>query len=170
MNAVAIIMLLLASPLFAQEYKCVENGKVTYSGTPCQTTKEASSQQPKEPQTAADIQAAFEREVTAKNEKRELDKLRAEEAAKIRVTPASIPATPTPKTETKTASIDKGLVVFLLFVYFIPAIIAFNRSHQNTTAITVLNILLGWTLLGWIVAIVWAFTAVKTKEGDKASA
>jgi hypothetical protein len=28
-----------------------------------------------------------------------------------------------------------------------------------TSAITVLNIFLGWTLLGWIAALAWAFTA-----------
>ena len=36
---------------------------------------------------------------------------------------------------------------------------ACSRGHNNTTAIIVLNLLAGWTFVGWIVALVWAFTA-----------
>lgn len=43
-------------------------------------------------------------------------------------------------------------------LYFIPAIIAGIVDHKNTGAIMMLNALLGWTGLGWIVAIVWAVT------------
>lgn len=48
--------------------------------------------------------------------------------------------------------------------YFLPAFIAGWRGHQNATAIFVLNLLLGWTFLGWVVALVWAFTAVERRE------
>lgn len=41
-------------------------------------------------------------------------------------------------------------------VYLIPAFLALHRKHANTTSIVLLNILGGWTLLGWIGAIVWA--------------
>lgn len=48
--------------------------------------------------------------------------------------------------------------VVLVIVYFGPTIIARRRKHQQKTAITVLNIFGGWTFLGWLVALVWAFT------------
>jgi hypothetical protein len=48
-------------------------------------------------------------------------------------------------------------VVFVL-LYFIPAIVAYNRVHRQTTPIFVLNLFLGWTLVGWVVALCWAFT------------
>ncbi len=51
-----------------------------------------------------------------------------------------------------------GLVALLL--YFLPAFIAGMRGHQNTAAIFVLTLLLGWTFLGWTAALVWSFTAV----------
>ncbi|MDH3229039.1 MAG: superinfection immunity protein, partial [Alphaproteobacteria bacterium] len=54
-------------------------------------------------------------------------------------------------------------LVFL--VYFIPSVIAGMRGHQNFGAIFALNLLLGWTLLGWVVALVWSFTAVSTQPG-----
>ena len=41
--------------------------------------------------------------------------------------------------------------------------IAGARRHHQTGAILVLNLLLGWTLLGWIAALVWAFTATPGK-------
>lgn len=40
--------------------------------------------------------------------------------------------------------------------YFLPAIIAFAKSKRDAGAILVLNIFLGWTLIGWVVALVWA--------------
>jgi len=41
-------------------------------------------------------------------------------------------------------------------VYFIPTIIASARHHKNTMAIVLINILAGWTFIGWIVALVWS--------------
>lgn len=52
-------------------------------------------------------------------------------------------------------------VVFIaicIYVYFLPAIVAHKRAHSKFTAIFVLNILMGWTFIGWVVAIVWAYT------------
>lgn len=51
-----------------------------------------------------------------------------------------------------------GLVFLavLVIVYFLPGIIATNREHASAGGIWVLNIFLGWTLLGWVVALAWA--------------
>ena len=48
-------------------------------------------------------------------------------------------------------------LMIAVFIYFIPAATAHSRKHQNTTAIFALNLVLGWTILGWIVALVWAY-------------
>ncbi|WP_325101138.1 superinfection immunity protein [Paraburkholderia kururiensis] len=48
--------------------------------------------------------------------------------------------------------------VFLAVLYFMPAVIAIMRAHPNRFAIGLLNILTGWTCIGWIVTLVWAFT------------
>jgi hypothetical protein len=55
------------------------------------------------------------------------------------------------------ASVIVGLVLGCL-LYALPSIVAYNRRHLNLMAITALNILLGWTALGWIVAMIWACT------------
>jgi hypothetical protein len=46
----------------------------------------------------------------------------------------------------------------LLVLYFVPTIIALARKQRNTVAIAVLNFFLGWTFVGWVVALVWALT------------
>lgn len=40
--------------------------------------------------------------------------------------------------------------------YFLPAIIAFARSKRDAGSILVLNFFLGWTAIGWVIALVWA--------------
>ena len=50
-----------------------------------------------------------------------------------------------------------GLIAVLIVLYFVPMIVAMMRKHPQTGAITILNILLGWTFLGWAAALVWAF-------------
>ena len=49
-------------------------------------------------------------------------------------------------------------IVMLLVAYFVPSIIAMLRRHNNAAAIFALNFLLGWTILFWIIAIVWSVT------------
>jgi len=44
-------------------------------------------------------------------------------------------------------------------LYFLPTIIADRRHHQNSAAIGFVNLFLGWTLLGWLAALVWAASA-----------
>lgn len=49
-------------------------------------------------------------------------------------------------------------VLIIAVVYFIPGVIATQRKHKNANAITMLNLLLGWTVLGWVASLVWAMT------------
>ena len=56
------------------------------------------------------------------------------------------------------------LSCFLLFViYFIPSVIAFRREHFYLRPIVVINVFLGWTVVGWIGALVWAVMPSKDK-------
>ena len=47
-------------------------------------------------------------------------------------------------------------IIFGIGFYFLPAII--GRNHKQSTAIFMLNLLLGWTVIGWIGALIWALT------------
>lgn len=44
-------------------------------------------------------------------------------------------------------------------VYLIPSIVAALRGHRNLLPVMVVNVLLGWTLVGWVVAMVWSLLA-----------
>lgn len=50
------------------------------------------------------------------------------------------------------------ITILILMIYFLPATIAVFRDHNNAGAISVLNLLAGWTVIGWIAAMVWAST------------
>ena len=56
----------------------------------------------------------------------------------------------------------EGLILLSAIMYFVPTGIAFVRGHHQRLAIIALNLLLGWTLLGWVIAIVWSLTAVRS--------
>jgi len=49
------------------------------------------------------------------------------------------------------------IIALGLLLYFVPAIIAHNK--RDFAAIFLVNLFLGWTVIGWIVALVWACAA-----------
>jgi len=42
--------------------------------------------------------------------------------------------------------------------YFVPSTVAYYRRNDcgNVNSIFVLNLFLGWTLVGWVIALIWA--------------
>ena len=54
-----------------------------------------------------------------------------------------------------------AIVLLLAGVYMLPWLVAWIRGHHQTLAIFALNLLLGTTGLGWVLALVWALTAVR---------
>lgn len=54
------------------------------------------------------------------------------------------------------------VVVIYAAIYVVPSAIALSRRHQSLNAIAMINILFGWTGLGWVVALLWSFTDVKS--------
>ena len=47
-------------------------------------------------------------------------------------------------------------VVSIFGFYFLPSLIAFFRQHRNSLAIFLLNFILGWTIIGWVNALIWS--------------
>ncbi len=50
-------------------------------------------------------------------------------------------------------------VLITALIYFLPTVIALARGHHNGFAIFLTNLLLGWTLIGWVIALIWSVTA-----------
>ena len=59
---------------------------------------------------------------------------------------------------------DLGSIVFWLILYTLPWYIASWRYHRNKWPIAVINILFGWSFIGWGVALVWALSGNTDKE------
>lgn len=47
-------------------------------------------------------------------------------------------------------------VTLCVLAYLAPAIIAWTRRMRNAMSITIVTVFLGWTLVGWVVALSWA--------------
>ena len=50
------------------------------------------------------------------------------------------------------------LMIFILIcaVYLFPTIIATGRKHGSMYGIMTMNLLLGWTIIFWLWALIWA--------------
>lgn len=57
----------------------------------------------------------------------------------------------------KSGGIGVGLF-FILCFYFFPALTAFGKRKENSRAIFIFNLLLGWTIIGWVISLTWAST------------
>jgi len=55
---------------------------------------------------------------------------------------------------------NDGLETLLwwLAIYFAPWLVSLMRRHRSKLAIFITNLVFGWTLLGWIIALIWACT------------
>lgn len=47
-------------------------------------------------------------------------------------------------------------IAMVLGVYLFPTLIAAGRRHPSLRTIAILNITVGWTVIGWTVAFIWA--------------
>jgi len=50
------------------------------------------------------------------------------------------------------------IILITLSIYFFPVIVAISRKKRNGGAIFALNLLLGWSFIGWVIALVWALS------------
>jgi hypothetical protein len=46
----------------------------------------------------------------------------------------------------------------LILFYLLPTFLAFDQHHRRRMLISVLNVLLGWTIIGWIGLLLWSLT------------
>ena len=51
-----------------------------------------------------------------------------------------------------------GILAFIatVAVLMLPTIIAVSRNHRSRVPIFLLNVFLGWTFVGWVVAFIWS--------------
>lgn len=54
------------------------------------------------------------------------------------------------------------IFLIALAMFHLPLVIAFRRRHPQRFAIAALNLLLGFTGIGWCLALIWSLTVVRT--------
>jgi len=54
-------------------------------------------------------------------------------------------------------AIALSAVVFVPCLYMLPTYEAWSRKQPNLQSIAALNLFLGWTIVGWVAALIWAF-------------
>ena len=59
--------------------------------------------------------------------------------------------------------VEQVLGLVLLGAYFLPAIIGISRHMDSMARLVFVNLLTGWTIIGWIGCIIWA-TRGRTRE------
>ena len=59
-------------------------------------------------------------------------------------------------------------VLILCAMYFLPSVVALMRGKANGTGgVVLVNVLLGWTVVGWFLAFVWACSGETQAQIDK---
>jgi hypothetical protein len=48
------------------------------------------------------------------------------------------------------------IVPAAIVFYFIPGMVAYWRHHSRPQVVLLFNLLIGWTLIGWVITLVWA--------------
>ena len=63
-----------------------------------------------------------------------------------------------------------GIIFGIIFVivgvplYFFPAIIAWYRQHPRLEVVFLVNALVAWTVVGWLVTLLWSFSGPGAAE------
>jgi Superinfection immunity protein len=57
-----------------------------------------------------------------------------------------------------------SVIIGSFAIYFLPTIVAMSRQHPAQVSILLLNLFLGWTLLGWVAALVWSAMPIKERH------
>lgn len=54
------------------------------------------------------------------------------------------------------------VMVFTVILYILPIIIAYKRKHNNFIGILLLTTFAAWTIVFWVIALIWSFSSNTT--------
>ncbi|MDB5623691.1 MAG: superinfection immunity protein [Devosia sp.] len=55
------------------------------------------------------------------------------------------------------------IYAIVALIYFLPTLVAWKRKSPNLSTILLVNLLAGWTVIGWLLPLWWAFKREKFK-------
>ncbi|MFK5912987.1 MAG: superinfection immunity protein [Woeseiaceae bacterium] len=56
------------------------------------------------------------------------------------------------------------ILIIVVYVYFIPSFVATKRGHSAVNGIIFVNLIAGWSLIGWVVCLIWAYSNSESKN------
>ncbi|ADR32426.1 Imm immunity to superinfection membrane protein [Escherichia phage vB_EcoM_VR7] len=59
-----------------------------------------------------------------------------------------------------------GSLFLAALAYFLPWIIALLRGTRSNVGIFFINLLFGWTMIGWVIALIWALVAERKSNAQ----
>jgi multisubunit Na+/H+ antiporter MnhB subunit len=64
--------------------------------------------------------------------------------------------------------VAKGAVIIVtsIMMYVLPTLLAFRRDRQKKWKIAAINLLLGWTLIGWVVSMLMTYAYEPPRDGE----
>ncbi len=66
-------------------------------------------------------------------------------------------------------AISLSFLVAAPALYLLPTYEAWSAKRENLASIATLNLLLGWSILGWVAAAVWALKTPRSERGGAAA-
>jgi hypothetical protein len=70
--------------------------------------------------------------------------------------------------------LDIGTAIVLIFLmiatYFLPSFNAFSRKHPDRWPIFMLDLFVGWTIIGWVVSLVWSVSPITSPDTARVQA
>jgi hypothetical protein len=55
-------------------------------------------------------------------------------------------------------------LAILCLLYLVPTVVAHERKHKDKEVIFLINLFLGWTILGWVLALAWALSGRRKSQ------
>lgn len=73
-----------------------------------------------------------------------------------------------PTTRFMGSGVPKGAVIIVtsIMMYVLPTLLAFKRDRHKKWRIAAINLLLGWTLIGWVVAMLMTYAYEPPRDGE----
>lgn len=73
---------------------------------------------------------------------------------------------PTQPTDGSSMLVLTAVAVVAFLIYVLPTCVAVLRDHPSVGSIAVINLFLGWSLIGWVIALAWSFSAIPRTGAD----
>jgi len=57
-------------------------------------------------------------------------------------------------------------IVCAIYFYVFPSLLAIHESHPHARAVAMINLLLGWTIVGWLVSLFWVLSSTSATKAN----